>query len=95
MPVSLHASANRPAGGTIWVDITELFDWFLVANHPTGVSRVVAALKGPSLKKPETAELAPFCTCCSPLSRMGEIQWGKITESAIALSPSFAEAAGV
>jgi glycosyltransferase involved in cell wall biosynthesis len=30
--------------GTIWIDITELFDRFAVATHPTGVSRVVMNL---------------------------------------------------
>ncbi len=30
--------------GTIWVDITELFDRFALATHPTGVSRVVLNL---------------------------------------------------
>jgi glycosyltransferase involved in cell wall biosynthesis len=30
--------------GSIWIDITELFDQFRVANHPTGISRTVLNL---------------------------------------------------
>src|SRR3974390_2758808 len=30
--------------GTIWIDITELFDQFRLASHPTGVSRTVLNL---------------------------------------------------
>ena len=30
--------------GSIWIDVTELFDHFRFAQHPTGVSRVVANL---------------------------------------------------
>jgi glycosyltransferase involved in cell wall biosynthesis len=30
--------------GTLWIDITELFGEFAVANHPTGVSRVIMNL---------------------------------------------------
>ena len=32
------------SSGTIWIDITELFDQFRVASHATGVSRTVANL---------------------------------------------------
>ncbi len=38
--------------GTIWIDITELFDRFAVATHPTGVSRVVLNLAEELAKEP-------------------------------------------
>jgi glycosyltransferase involved in cell wall biosynthesis len=38
------ARKGKPLAGVIWVDITELFDHFRFASHPTGVSRVVLSL---------------------------------------------------
>ncbi len=38
--------------GKIWIDITELFDQFRVASHPTGVSRTVANLADALVAEP-------------------------------------------
>jgi glycosyltransferase involved in cell wall biosynthesis len=33
-----------PVQGSIWIDVTEFFDQFRIASHPTGISRVVLNL---------------------------------------------------
>jgi len=45
-------SGTEGSSRTIWIDITELFDRFAVATHPTGVSRVVMNLADQLAQEP-------------------------------------------
>src|SRR5262249_7044111 len=44
--------------GSIWIDITELYDQFRVANHPTGVSRTVLRFADALMAEPGRVFLA-------------------------------------